>query len=119
MISCDEYLEGGEHTSVNLSNKQVLVDNIQLDRKRGVQFLCPYVPDSLRVRGHFGSSNFDYVKLKIEGCDLGEECFSDEEISGIAINFASSRAHPSLLGENLDQVVSYNVDYSYFKFIDP
>ena len=31
----------------------------------------------------------------------------------------SSRAHPSLLSDDLSNVVTQNVDYSYFKHIDP
>ena len=95
------------------------MDNISLDRKRDATFLCPYVEGDLKVRGHFGSVRFDYVKLKIEGCDLGDLCFPDELLDGITINFMSSRAHPSLLGDDLETVVTQNVDYSYFKYIDP
>ena len=119
MVDCTEYLEGGRLADFELGKKKILVDNISLGRKRDATFLCPYVETDLMVRGHFGSIRFDYVKLKIEGCNLGDLCFSDEVINGWTVNFMSSRAHPSLLGDDLSNVVTQNVDYSYFKHIDP
>ena len=119
MVDCTEYLEGGRLAHFELGKKKILVDNISLGRKRDATFLCPYVETDLKVRGHFGSIRFDYVKLNIEGCNLGDLCFSDEVINGWTVNFMSSRAHPSLLGDDLGNVVTQNVDYSYFKHIDP
>ena len=32
--------------------------------------------------GNYGSDSFNYVKVEIEGCDLGEEmCMPDDELS--------------------------------------
>ena len=63
-------------------------------------FLCPANLESMPLRGNFGSKYFDYVKLKVEGCDLGAECLPDDELQDKTINFVSLSAHPNLLGDN-------------------
>ena len=80
MIDCKEYQEGGKYASFDLKKKKTLIDNINVDRLQDSTFLCPKIAEneSLNVQGHFGSKMFQYVKLKIEGCDLGDKCFSDE-----------------------------------------
>ena len=121
MVDCREYQEGGEYENFDLRHKKTLIDNINMTRKTDSTFLCPYLPNdsSMTIQGHFGSEYFQYVKLKIEGCDLGNECFTDEELYEKTVNFISLRSHPNLLGEELDEVVSFQNDFTYFKFIDP
>ena len=121
LIDCREYLKdgGGTHSHVDLGNKRQLLEGLLLTRKNYAKFLCPSDIDSLKVEGNFGSEKFQYVKIKVEGCDLGEEeCLPLEEIEGKTINFLSLRSHPSLLDKEVDHAVKYNTDQSYFKFID-
>ena len=86
---------------VDMGNKRVLIDNLSFDRKKGMTYLCPYNPEFLNVRGHYGALNFDYIKFGVKGCDLGDECFSDEVISKKTFNFLSTRSHPSLLDDDV------------------
>ena len=73
----------------------------------------------MSVQGNFGSEKFNYVKVEVEGCDLGEgECMSDEELIYQSFNFVSLRGYPSLLGDETETVVSYSQDFTYFKVLD-
>ena len=67
------------------------------------------------VTGHIGSQQFQYVKIGVEGCTLGDECLPAEEISKQSFNFFSLNAWPNLLGENIDKVVTITTDMSYYK----
>ena len=54
----------------------------------------------MSVQGNFGSEKFNYVKVEVEGCDLGEdECMPDEELIYQSFNFVNLRGYPSLLGD--------------------
>lgn len=55
----------------------------------------------MSVQGNFGSKVFNYVKIKIEGCDLGpDECMTDEELIYERFNYINLNAYPSLVGDN-------------------
>ena len=71
------------------------------------------------MQGLFGSFNFEYVKIAIRGCDLGSECFDDKDVMEKAINYISMKAHPSLLSDDLNDVITYTPDETYYKFLDP
>ena len=72
------------------------------------------------MQGNFGSEHFNYVKIEVEGCDLGEsDCTPDDELIFENLNFVTLRAYPSLLGDDTDTVVSYSQDFTYFKILDP
>ena len=71
-------------------------------------YLCPINIEEMSVQGQFGSSIFNYVRISLEGCDLGDECLPDEEVSGTYFGFVHLRAHPSLLGADEESVVSYS-----------
>ena len=74
----------------------------------------------MSVQGNFGSEKFNYVKVEVEGCDLGEgESMSDEELINQSFNFVNLRGYPSLLGDETETVVSYSQDFTYFKVLDP
>ena len=67
----------------------MLQSNIERVSAR-MSFLCPQGIDSLVVRGGLGSPDFDYVKVSVEGCDLGpDECLPDSELGWQTINFLS------------------------------
>lgn len=82
-------------------------------------FLCPTNIDKLVIRGSFGAKNFDYIKIAVEGCLLGDQCISDEELLEKTINFVTVSSVPELLGSDPDNVVTYRSDETYFKYIDP
>ena len=73
----------------------------------------------LVLRGSFGAENFDYVKIGISGCDLGDECLSEDELMQINFNFIGLNALPELLGDDPDNFVTYLADTNYVRFIDP
>ena len=43
----------------------------------------------MMVRGYYGSEFFEYVKVQLTGCVLGDECASESEIRGMSINFVN------------------------------
>lgn len=54
------------------------------------------------------------------GCDLGpEKCLSDDKLASKSFNFVNLRSFPSLIGDDIESVISYTQDFTYFKFIDP
>ena len=88
---------------------------------RGKQsYLCPIFPEELIIRGHYNAEYFDYVSVFVNGCELGDECFDDSELSDGAFNFLSVKATPSLTASEDDpeKVVVYNVDQTYIKYLD-
>lgn len=44
------------------------------------KWLCPDMLNSLEVRGGYSEAHYDYVSIIVAGCNLGDECMSDEEI---------------------------------------
>ena len=98
LIDCNEYVrEDGTHRGKELGGKQILLDTLNLERKLEYKrTLCPADVDSLTVNGHYGSNLFEYVEIKVKGCELGEDCLPLEEVLNASINFVSLRSHPSL-----------------------
>ena len=44
--------------------------------------ICPILPENLNVRGKFGELLFDYVEIRVNGCDLGDSmCAPDDLIT--------------------------------------
>ena len=66
------------------------------------------------VRGHFAAKYFDYVSIKVLGCELGADlCLADDKIQKTSINFLEVKAHPSLDGDDssgIEDVVIHDVD---------
>ena len=108
MVDCLSLLEDPGKESLHTSTK-MLIETIQNDKKNS-RFLCPTNLDSLVVRGHYGAKYFDYVHIRVNGCNLGTECYNNNEIMNKAINFISMKAHPSLLADNKDEIISYTLD---------
>lgn len=120
LVNCNEYLKGGRLADYDLKAKRFIIDGMNMNRRRDATFLCPYVPEGLKVRGHFSTERFDYVKINIVGCDPAvHDCLPEEEVNGTTVNYVSQIAHPSLLDNDIENVVQYNLDYSYFKIIEP
>ena len=71
-------MKGGPYEDqITDAQKSMLSSNIERVCSR-MSFLCPYGIESMIVRGGLGSLDFDYVKVAVEGCDLGpEECMPD------------------------------------------
>ena len=125
LIDCNLYLHDDKYSRLlNPPQKTLVNDNLTRLLNKKLSFLCPYKMDHMRVQGGYGSQDFDYVKIAVYGCDIGDECMNDEEISKTTINFLSLRALPSLIDDenkkgDQDDVIVYSTDLSYFKFIDP
>ena len=43
-------------------------------------FLCPVVPENTQIRGSLYAEEYEYITIKVLGCELGEECLSDGEV---------------------------------------
>ena len=69
MVDCLSFLEDPDYENFHISTK-LLVQSIQ-NTKKGTRFLCPTNLESLTVRGHYGASHFDYVRIQVNGCNLG------------------------------------------------
>ena len=61
------------------------------------------MPDELKVRGKFGDQNFDYVQIRVRGCQLDpQECLSDEDVAKKGVNFLTAQAYPSIINNEED-----------------
>ena len=65
LIDCQELFEKG-----GFNNKHI--DYEEFTRLTPKKWLCPDALDSLEVRGGWGSDYFNYLSLKILGCELGD-----------------------------------------------
>ena len=49
------------------------------------------------MTGEFGDPEFDYLKISLKGCDLGEDkCAKEEELYDVALNLAHIEEYPDL-----------------------
>ena len=81
--------------------------------------MCPIIPDSLIVRGHFGAVNFEYIEIKLMGCNLGAGmCASDDDVDGTGINLYGLTAHPTLADSDDGEILKYATEQTYFRFLD-
>ena len=114
-------MQGGVHEG-KTNNEDFSFEQLFRLKKGGLGYLCPIGVEKMSVQGNFGSESFNYVKIEVEGCDLGEaegDCMSDDELIFQSVNFVNLRAYPSLLGNNPDEIVAYSLDTTYFKMLDP
>ena len=63
MVDCMTLKEDPNFESFHESTK-LLVESIQNTRKN-TSFLCPVNLESLVVRGHYGATYFDYVRIGV------------------------------------------------------
>ena len=66
------------YNSEGFNNKQVSYE--QFTKISDKKWLCPHKLDSLEVRGSYGEAYYDYVSIVVAGCNLGDECMSDEDV---------------------------------------
>ena len=59
-------------------------------------FLCPVVPENTKIRGSLYTEEYEYLTIKVFGCELGEECLSDDELIMQDVNFKLVKAIPNL-----------------------
>ena len=45
------------------------------------------MPASMPIRGEFGHEYFDYVEIKVKGCELGPQCLPDAKVIETGFNF--------------------------------
>ena len=79
-------------------------------------FLCPIGLKNLKINGNIGSTDFNYVEIKMLGCNE-TVCLPDKDILKTSINFVQLKASPSLI-QGEEDVVTYTQDFSFFKFLD-
>ena len=55
------------------------------------------------------------------GCQLEneEDCATETEIARTGLNFVNMNAYPNLIGDNAESIISYNLDFTHYKFLDP
>jgi hypothetical protein len=117
MVDCASLKEDPNYEQMHISTK-LLVESIS-NTKKGTKFWCPKNLESLIVRGHYGAKYFDYARIVVKGCDLGQECYDDQKLMNQSINYIGMRAHPSLLSDDKNEVISYTPDQTFFKYLDP
>ena len=54
------------------------------------------------MRGRFSSDYFDYMKIELVGCDLGDECYDDSQLARQQINFLTIKTHASVINNQED-----------------
>ena len=52
------------------------------------------------------------------GCDLGEECASDDEVDRTFFNYVTMRAHPKEASNSIEDAIEYSMDSTYFKMLN-
>ena len=72
--------------------------NFDIDEKSGTSsYLCPIIPDSWILGGHYGAENFKYIEVKYYGCNLGaEKCASNDEVNNSGVNYFGLTVLPVL-----------------------
>ena len=62
----------------------------------------------MSLLGHYGSLEFNYVEVKLLGCDLGEgQCAQDDELMSTTFDLALLEAIPNILGFDTKKYVDY------------
>ena len=62
----------------------------------------------MSLLGHFGSPEFNYVEIKLLGCNLGkDQCATDEELYSKTFDLALLEAIPNILGLDTKKYVEY------------
>ena len=111
LVDCAE-LETSLKPSELSPSHEALFESLKMSRRaKDISYLCPAVEnESLLLQGHYNAEQFDYVAIKILGCDLGEDqCAPDEEISSEVINVMSTKALPTIGEDNFHGMVTYTV----------
>ena len=116
LVDCQDLYQSKERNEFTKSELTIL-DSLAFDRN-GSKFICPVMPETLIVRGHFKAEHFDYVSIYTEGCNMGIECFPLEDIRNFSMNFLSVKTLPSL-DQSSDEVLTHTTDQTYYRFFDP
>ena len=62
------------------------------------------------MMGSYGSERFDYVKISLEGCTLGKDCASDEDLMQVGFNFYTIAPRPNLASDDMLKIVNLTAD---------
>ena len=74
------------------------------------------------MHGEYGSELFEYVSLKIKGCELDPElCAPDDEVAKLKVNLIFADTLPNILLEssNSDDYVESTLDLRKFFQLNP
>lgn len=84
----------------SLSPEQINNEAFDVKQFGDKKWMCPDSTEHFKVRGSYGTKEFDYIKIAYVGCDLGEECASEEELYDVSFNYIDLKAFPDLLQED-------------------
>ena len=80
MVPCSELFPGGKYEEFNNNNKLFPYEVFLADANPD-WYNCPINLDSLPIQGKYGEKNFDFIRVKLTGCDLGPDlCLPDDKI---------------------------------------
>ena len=80
--------------------------------------LCPNTT-SLVMEGNFGTKEFKYVRIAVEGCNLSEEeCYTDEELidklDNLTLQMLTLMSYIDFSEPKIDDIVKYNTDFNTY-----
>ena len=61
------------------------------------------------------SEKFDYVKIGLKGCDLGEDCLDDEALKKKGLNLYIMNQYANLIDSDSDDVIESATDFTFYK----
>ena len=113
MVDCEEIWKANK-----LNNKHFEFEKLRTSVFK-LEWLCPSGLENLDVRGSWGDNYFDYVRIRLYGCDQGNDCASTKELSNETFNIALLKAIPNLLGEDKQETILYETSKSMFFYTEP
>ena len=118
MVKCSELFPGGKYSEFN--NNPQFPYEVFLRDADPEKFNCPIRLDALPIRGKYGDRKFEFIRILLEGCDLGpDECIQDDNISNQVFNFLQVSTQPNILTRHVEQEVHYSTDERNFFYLDP
>ena len=83
-------------------------------------YLCPVLTENTQISGSSHTEVFQHLTIKVLGCNLGEECMSDNELIKQRFNLQLVKAIPGLDNDHYqDNTVIYMPDENRHRFLDP
>ena len=115
LADCVDFLPGGKFEGEYTGNKIKFIEQLNPVRADYSEYLCPQGVDELSVGGHYMSEKFDYVKIGLKGCDLGEDCLDDEALKKKGLNLYIMNQYANLIDSDSDDVIESATDFTFYK----